>query len=405
MPRFVYDALDYKGRAIQGEVTAPDIDTVVADLQKIRYTVTNVREKSEVVAKLGNVLGSFQRVSFYALAVFTRQLATLLDSGIPMLRAVQGLTQQNLNDRLTRAVVSLHKDLKEGFALSRALSRQPDVFSPIYVAMVRAGEMSGAMDEMLTRLANLLEREFRLRKKVQAATTYPLVVFSICMLVTFFLVNHIFPTFINLFRGLSVELPPTTRALITITETMNNPMVVIPTLLGLVAALFLLSKYFKTPIGRRQWSWLMLELPWLGDVNRKVAMTRMCRTLGTLIDSGIPMLHSLQIVAFSVGNAVLSDILEEIQGSMKTGMHLSLRMADYRIFPPMLVHMTKVGEETGNMSKMLSKLAGFFDEEVEYSLQAFTSLIEPVMIVCMGTLVLFVLVAVFQPIYSLMGQF
>ncbi len=405
MPIFVYEALDYKGRVIQGEVTAPDMETVVADLQKIRYTVTNVREKSEVVARIGNVLGSFRRVSFYALAVFTRQLATLLEAGIPMLRSIEGLSRQNINDRLTQAVEGLHKDLKEGFALSRALSRQPDVFGTIYVAMVRAGEMSGAMDEMLTRLANLLEREFRLRKQVQAATTYPLVVFGICLIVTFLLVNHIFPTFIGLFRGLSVELPPATRALITITETLNNPMVIVPTVIGALAGIFLLTRYFKTPIGRRQWGWLMLELPWIGEVNRKVAMTRMCRTLGTLIDSGIPMLHSLQIVAFSAGNAVLSDIIEEIQGSMKAGMHLSSRMMEYRIFPPMLVHMTKVGEETGNLSKMLAKLADFFDEEVEYALEAFTSLIEPLMILLMGLLVMFVLVAVFQPIYALMGQF
>lgn len=405
MPRFVYEALDTKGRVIQGEVTAPDIDTVVSDLRKVRYTVTNVKEKREVVTRLSNVLGSFQRVSLYALAVFTRQLATLLDSGIPMLRAVRGLSEQELDPRLTRAVTALHKDLKEGFALSRALARQPDVFNPIYIAMVRAGEMSGAMDEMLQRLAALLEREFRLRKKVQAATSYPLMIFFIAAIITLFLVNHIFPTFIGLFKGLSVELPPATRALITITETLHNPMIVFPALAGICLAVILMSQYFKTPIGRRQWSWLMIELPMLGEVNRKVALTRMCRTLGTLIDSGIPMLHSLQIVSFSVGNAIFSDIIEEIQASMKSGTHLSARMADYPIFPPMVRHMTKVGEETGNMSIMLNKLAHFYDAEVEYSLETFTSLIEPCMIVVMGGLVLFVLIAVFQPVYALMGQF
>ena len=149
----------------------------------------------------------------------------------------------------------------------------------------------------------------------------------------------------------------------------------------------------------------MLELPFIGELNRKVAITRMCRTLGTMIDSGIPILHSLQVVAFSVGNAILSDILEEIQASMKTGTHLSGRMVDYRIFPPMVVQMIKVGEESGNMTVMLTKLAEFYDQEVEYTLEAFTALIEPIMIGIMGALVLFVLIAVFQPVYSLMGQF
>lgn len=322
-----------------------------------------------------------------------------------MLRAVQGLSEQELDHRLTAAVVQVHKDLKEGLPLSRALSRQPHVFSPIYISMVRAGEMSGAMDEMLERLSALLEREFKLRKKVAAATSYPLMVFSLAVIITTLLVSYVFPTFIGLFRGLSVELPPATRALITISETFHNPMITVPVFAGLILGILVLSRYFKSPIGRRQWSWLALELPFIGDLNKKVALTRMCRTLGTMIDSGIPVTHSLQVVAFSVGNAIISDVLEEVQASMKSGAHLSGRLAEYPVFPLMLVHMVKVGEESGNMSIMLNKLALFYDQEVEYTLEAFTALIEPIMISVMGALVLFVLIAVFQPVYMLMGQF
>lgn len=405
MPRFVYEALDYKGRVIQGEVEAPDVDAVIADLRKIRYTVTSVKEKTEVSTQLNAVFGRFQRVSLYALAVFTRQLATLLNAGIPMLRAVQGLSQQNLNDRLTQATKQLHVDLRDGLSLSRAMAKQPDVFNPIYVSMVRAGEMSGAIDEMLQRLAALLEREFELRQKVKAATTYPLIIFVICVGITFFLVNHIFPTFISLFKGIALELPPSTRALITVTETMHNPVIMVPLFVGAVIAIVALTHYFKTPIGRRQWGWLMLELPLLGEVNKKVALSRLSRTLGTLLDSGIPVLHALQIVSFAVGNAVISDIIEEIQASMKAGTHLSGRMGEYRLFPPMLVHMTKVGEETGNLSQMLGKLSDFYDQEIEYTLEAFTAMIEPCMIFVMGLLVGFVLLAVFQPIYGLMSNF
>lgn len=404
MPVFTYKALDYKGRVVEGEVTAPDVETVVSDLRKVRYTVTNVTQKKEFSFHISRVFG-LTRVSLYAVAVFTRQLATLLDAGIPMLRAVQGLSEQELDYRLTAAVTTVHKDLKEGLPLSRALARQPHVFSPIYVSMVRAGEMSGAMDEMLERLAALLEREFKLRKKVQAATSYPIMIFAIAVIITGLLVSYIFPTFIALFRGLSVDLPPATRALITISETLHNPMIVVPVVVGLVLGTFILNRYFKTPIGRRQWSWLALEFPFIGELNRKVALTRMCRTLGTMIDSGIPVTHSLQVVAFSVGNAIVSDVLEEVQASMKSGSHLSARLMEYPVFPPMVVQMIKVGEESGNMTIMLNKLAIFYDQEVEYTLEAFTALIEPIMISVMGAVVLFVLIAVFQPVYMLMGQF
>lgn len=405
MPRFVYEALDAKGRLIQGEVEAPHVDAVIQDLRKVRFTVTSVKEKVEQSTPVSSFLSRFQIVSLYALAVFTRQLAVLLHSGIPMLRAVQGLSTQSINPRLTVAVQSIARDLRDGFSFSRALAKQPDVFSPVYISMVRAGEMSGAMDQILDRLATYLEREYELRKRVQAATTYPLVIFVACCMVTIFLLNYVFPTFIELFEGINMALPWTTRALITITQTLRNPAVMVPAIIAMVFALVGVRHYIRTPVGRRQWSWLMLEMPMLGAINQKVALNRMCRTLATMLDSGIPMLHSLKIVAYSVNNAVVADVVEEVTAGMKTGTRLSQPLSDYKVFPPMMIHMVRVGEETGNLSHMLRKLADFYDAEIEYTLDSFTSVLEPIMIAVMGLLVGFVLLAVFQPIYGLIAQF
>lgn len=405
MARFVYEALDYKGRVVQGEVEAPTVDAVVADLRKIRYTVTNVREVREPIAQVKAVLSRFEWVSIYALAVFTRQLAVLLHAGIPLLRAIDGLRKQSLNPRLTRAINEVHDDLKAGYSLSKALAKQPDVFNPIYISMIRAGEMSGAMDELLNRLAALLEREFQLRKKVQAALTYPIIVSIACISLCLFMVTYVFPTFVDLFKGIDVGMPVETRALILITKTLNDPTIMLPAMLGLILLVVGLVHYFRAPIGRRQWSWLMLELPLVGPVTKKVALTRLCRTLGTLLVSGIPMMHALQITSHAVGNEVLSDLLDEIQTEMSAGMNLSGQLAHHKIFPPMLVHMCRVGEETGNLHNMLHKLADFYDTEVEYSLITFTALLEPFLIGFLGAVVGFVLVAVFKPIYGLMSVF
>ncbi|MEW6277616.1 MAG: type II secretion system F family protein, partial [Candidatus Eremiobacterota bacterium] len=384
---------------------APTVDAVVSDLRKIRYTVTNVRELREPIQQVKAALSRFERVSLYALAVFTRQLAVLLHAGIPLLRCIDGLKKQSLNPRLTRAVHEIHDDLKNGFSLSKAMARQPDVFNPIYISMIRAGEMSGAMDEMLNRLANLLEREFTLRKKVQAALTYPMLVSIACISLCIFLVNYVFPTFVDLFKGIDIDLPPETRALIVITKTLNDPTIMIPALLGIAMVLIGMVHYFRAPIGRRQWSWMMLELPVVGPVTKKVALTRFARTMGTLLVSGIPMMHALQITSHAVGNEVISDLLDEIQTEMSAGMSLSGQMANHKLFPPMLVHMSKVGEETGNLHTMLNKLADFYDTEVEYALETFTALVEPILISILGLVVAFVLIAVFKPIYALMQAF
>jgi type IV pilus assembly protein PilC len=347
----------------------------------------------------------FERVSLYALAIFTRQFAVLFNSGISTVRGLEGLGRQSLNARLTRAIQAVYDDIRGGYSLAKAMARHPDVFSPVYISMVKAGEMSGAMGEILDRLATFLERELTLQKKVAAATTYPAVVFVACVTVTFILVTYVFPTFIDLFEGIDVRLPWITRSLIWITSTIRNPLVMLPILAAIGAGVYSVLQYFKTPWGRRQKDRLLLDLPVLGVLMKKVALSRFCRTLGTLLGSGVPMVHALEIVSKAAGNDVISDVIEEVQMGLKAGMRLSQPLKEYRLFPPMLAQMVAIGEETGNLPLMLNKLADFYDLEVEHSLEALTAMLEPVMILFMGIAVGYVLLAVFIPVYDLVGQF
>ncbi len=405
MPTFSYEALDSRGRVVSGSVEAPDAQSVVRDLRNSRYTVTNIREKKDSLRALRMLSQRFERVSLYALAIFTRQFAVLFNSGISTVRGLEGLGRQSLNARLTRAIQAVYDDIRGGYSLAKAMARHPDVFSPVYISMVKAGEMSGAMGEILDRLATFLERELTLQKKVAAATTYPAVVFVACVTVTFILVTYVFPTFIDLFEGIDVRLPWITRSLIWITSTIRNPLVMLPILAAIGAGVYSVLQYFKTPWGRRQRDRLLLDLPVLGVLMKKVALSRFCRTLGTLLGSGVPMVHALEIVSKAAGNDVISDVIEEVQMGLKAGMRLSQPLKEYRLFPPMLAQMVAIGEETGNLPLMLNKLADFYDLEVEHSLEALTAMLEPVMILFMGIAVGYVLLAVFIPVYDLVGQF
>ncbi len=405
MPTFSYEALDSRGRVVSGSVEAPDAQSVVRDLRNSRYTVTNIREKKDSLRALRMLSQRFERVSLYALAIFTRQFAVLFNSGISTVRGLEGLGRQSLNARLTRAIQAVYDDIRGGYSLAKAMARHPDVFSPVYISMVKAGEMSGAMGEILDRLATFLERELTLQKKVAAATTYPAVVFVACVTVTFILVTYVFPTFIDLFEGIDVRLPWITRSLIWITSTIRNPLVMLPILAAIGAGIYSVLQYFKTPWGRRQKDRLLLDLPVLGVLMKKVALSRFCRTLGTLLGSGVPMVHALEIVSKAAGNDVISDVIEEVQMGLKAGMRLSQPLKEYRLFPPMLAQMVAIGEETGNLPLMLNKLADFYDLEVEHSLEALTAMLEPVMILFMGIAVGYVLLAVFIPVYDLVGQF
>jgi type IV pilus assembly protein PilC len=405
MPKFAYEALDPRGRMVSGTVDAPDLETVIEDLKTSRYTVTNIKQQSDIFSIAREVARKIQRVSLYALAVFTRQFAVLFNAGLPITRGLDALSKQTMSRKLAYAVMNVCHDIKSGFSLSKAMAKHPDVFSPVYISLVKAGEMAGALGDVLDRLAALMEKENGLRKRVAASMVYPIFVFVFAIIITLGLVFYIFPKFIAIFQGIDIRMPLCTQILIYITEGVLNPLIFFPCLLGVIAFFVLGSQYVKTPLGKRQKDRLLLELPLIGKINKKVILSRFCRTLGTLISSGVPIVHSLEIVSRAAGNEVVSGVIDEIKSALKAGMRLSQPIHENHLFPPIVAHMVAVGEETGNLPILLEKLANYYDLEVEYALTSFASMIEPIMIFVLGGMVGFVLVSVFLPIYQLVSKF
>lgn len=405
MPAFQFEAVDKRGQAVRGVDTAKDIRTLAEKLRGEGFTVIDIREQRNWWRTFLDRLGFRDRLPLYAVVVTMRQFSTLIKASIPMGDTLDTLSKQGVNSKVDRAMFEIHKEVRSGRSLSQAFEIQGKRFPPLVVPLIKAGEVSGQLDEMLERLALHLERELNLIRSWRQAAAYPLLIFLICALMTLGLVTYIFPTFITMFRGLNVDLPVATRALITITETVRNPVVFVPFLVGVTVTIYLFTLYFRTPVGRRQWDWLMLELPYFGALNKKIAFSRIARTLGVLLQSGIPTLTAVKVAGFSCGNSVVRDALERITFEMQSGSRLSARLHQSELFPRVFVQLVEAGEEAGELPIMLLRLADFFEDEAVLSLAVFTTLIEPVMIGVMGTFVLFVLVAVFQPVYQLMSLF
>jgi type IV pilus assembly protein PilC len=405
MPVFTYEALDNRGRSVYGQISGSSVESVVEELRSVHYIVTDVKQRTDVSARISEFVFSLQGINLYTLAVFTRQFATILNAGIPLLRGLEGLVEQVPNRKLGKILYQVLNDLKSGFTLTRSLQKHPKVFSPVFVALVRAGEMAGALSEIFNRLAVLLEKEFNLRKKVETALTYPAFVFALAIMVTIFLVAYIFPQFVSLLEGLDLKLPWPTMVLIYITNASKNMFFVGISLLILGVCLYLFKQYFSTPLGRRQIHKLFLDLPVIGKMNRKLTIARFCRTLSTLLSSGVPLLHSLEVVSKVANNDIVCDIIEEIKMSLRSGEFLSTQMKTYPIFPPIVHQMVAAGEEVGSLPYTLEKLADFYDEEVEMTLESAVTVIEPLMIFVMGGIVGFVMMAVFLPIYTLLERF
>ena len=405
MPTFTYEALDPKGQVIEGVMESSSVDSVIEELRSIHYTVIHVHEKRDYVSSMQESFYKAQGINAYALAIFTRQFATIFNAGLPLMRGLEALASQTINPRLSLVLRQVSDDIRAGFSLTRAMQKHPRVFSPVYIALVRAGEMAGALGEILDRLAVMMERTYGLRAKMRSALTYPAFIFVLCMCITIFLVTYIFPSFVSLLEGLDMSLPWPTLILIHITNALKNWVVIGFFSVIVILGGFLFRQYISTPLGRRQLDRFLLEFPVLGTVNKKASLSYFCRTLGTLLASGVPVVHSLDVVGKVAGNEIISDIVEEIKLSLKGGERLSEPIKQYDIFPPMVSQLISVGEETGNLPILLDKLADYFDQEVETALQSLMAMIEPLMIFFMGGIVGFVLIAVFLPVYSILSKF
>jgi len=394
--------MDPSGRVTVGRLEADSLELVRGRLGELRYHIISLRQAGAAKSDLSGLLGRFQRVKLRDLVVFSRQFATMIDAGLSVVKCLDILQQQCRNPRLAEVVGAVKHDVAGGASLTDALAKHTRVFSPLYVNMVRSAETGGMLDQVLDRLASFLEKEQEVRGKIKSAMTYPVVVFSFSILMLMGLVFVVLPKFKVIFESMQLKLPMATRLLLGVSDVGRHYwFFVLAALLGLLIAFKL---YARTPGGALAVDWIKLRLPVFGDLIMKGCISRFARTFGTLITSGVPVLRALEIVAETAGNRVLSDTINRARASIKEGEKISTPLFSSRVFPVMVIQMIAVGEETGRLDQMLLKVSDFYDKEVDATLKALTSLIEPVMIVGLGVIVGLIAVSVISPIYELVGS-
>jgi type IV pilus assembly protein PilC len=410
MPSFAYQAKDASGKSVNGVIEAENERVLRAKLREMNYYVTGITQKqtaglnADVGTMFGGILGKFKGVSEQALVVFARQFATMINAGLAMVRCLDVLGIQTEDAQLKPVIVQVRREVEGGSTLANALAKFPKVFSPLFVNMVRAGELGGILDEVLNRLAGFLEKDFNLKKKVKAAMTYPMVILVMAIAIVIFLVTFILPTFVSLFEGMQMKLPLPTKILISFTNGARNPVALVITAAVLVGGFILFRRWTSTQAGRYQFDKFKLKLPVFGMLIRKVAISRFCRTLGALLQSGVPIMQALEIVGKASGNEVIAETVNKVRESVREGESIAVPLNLSGLFPPLVTQMVAVGEETGNLDGMLQKIADFYDVEVEYMLASLTSLLEPLLILAMGFVVGFIVISVFLPLYQIIGN-
>lgn len=396
MSTYVFKAMDLTGAKAGGEVEAESKQAVSDQLKQRGLIVLDIADKHksrELNIKL------FERVKAAELTVMTRQLATMVDSGMTILRALYVLEAQTENELLQKTIVEIRKDVEAGLALSEAMARHPKVFSPLFVAMTEAGETGGVLDAALLRVADQLEKEDSLRRQVKSAMAYPLVVIGFSIVVVLALVAFLIPVFIGVFKEFGGELPGITKITVAMSNALTGYWYLI---FGAVAAIFVaFRKWKKSEVGRKQWDRFRLRVPFgIGSIVQKVSLARWSRTLSALMGAGVPLLLALEITGRTAGNTVIEKAMGDVITSVRNGGTISGPLKDAPVFPSMVTHMLGVGEETGALDTMLSKVADFYEDQVEAAVKALTSILEPVMIVVVGSIVGFIVISMYLPLFK-----
>jgi type IV pilus assembly protein PilC len=406
---FAFRAVDLAGVPSRGELEAGSKAQVTEQLRQRGLIVLDVAEKHESL-KLESLFQRFKSVNLRNLSVFSRQFATLIASGMPMLRSLYTLEEQTEDEMLKGAISSLRQDVEAGSSVAAAMESQPGVFDPLYRSMVNAGEGSGRLEEALDRVAHQLEKLDALRRQVKSALMYPAVVFGLALVVMIVVVAVIVPVFVGIFEeiardtpGAKTDLPFMTQITVGVSDFVTGKwFILVPTIL---LAIYAFIRWKKTERGRMQWDRVKLRFPFhIGDVVQKVALARWSRTFSGTVASGVPILQAIQISGETAGNAVIQEAMEKVYASVKRGGSISRPLEEHDAFPPMVSHMISVGEDSGQLETMLEKVADFYEAEVDAKVKALTSLIEPVMIMFVGGIVGFIVISMYLPIFQLYDE-
>jgi type IV pilus assembly protein PilC len=406
MSTFAFRAVDIAGMPSRGELDAADKKHVAEQLRDRGLIVLDVTEK-KAATNIEDFFTRFRGVSMRELAVMSRQFATLVASGMPMLRTLTTIEDQTEDDQIKEAISSIRSDVEAGSSLAAAMERQPNVFDKLYRAMVRSGEGSGRLEEALDRVAFQIEKLDALRRQVRSAMLYPTFVFVFAMLVLVATVAFVVPVFVGIFKEITAEnpgessaLPLPTQITVNVSHAVTHSWYIIIPVLVAIGVGFVQWK--KTERGRMQWDRIKLKIPFkVGDVVHKVALARWSRTFSGAIASGVPILQAIQVTGETSGNAVVEAAMEDVYASVKGGGTIAAPIEQNSVFPPMVGHMVSVGEDTGQLEHMLGKIADFYEDEVDAKVKALTSLIEPLMICFVGGIVGFIVISMYLPIFSL----
>lgn len=401
MPTYLARIRDSQGKSRTEKLTANSLPNARTNLRNQGFVIQDIKEYQELASPwdINKIQNYFVKVSVKDKAVFSRQFAALINSGVAIVRGLGILSEECSNPKLKAALMEISADVQTGVDLSSAMRKHPECFDGLYIGMVEAGEMGGVLDEVLNRLAKLLEDMARLQNQIKSALSYPIVVGFLATAIFLGMTIFLIPIFANIFKGIGVELPPLTQFLMACSEILRSYWSIL-----IIAILFALSfacqQYYKTPTGKLNIDSIALKLPLFGDLIQKAAIARFSRTFGSLTRSGVPILSCLEIVRDISGNQVVANAIDAAYEEVQQGGIISAALAKENVFPPMAIQMMSIGEETGKLDTMLAKVADFYEDEVEHSVKSLTSIIEPVMIVILGGMVGTILLAMYLPMFK-----
>ncbi len=400
MPTFIAEVRDTRGNAKKEKIEANSPEQARTILQNRYASVGAVKKSFSLDIDFSEFNAAFSKLTIKDKAVFSRQFAAMVNAGVAMVRCLGVLSEQCPNPKLKKALLAISGEVQQGTSLSDSMRKHPDCFDTLYVSMVQAGEVGGVLDEVLNRLAKVLEDMARLKNQVKSAMAYPVTVGVLAIIIFLGMTIFLIPIFDGIFKDLDVELPALTQFMVNISNLLRSWKVIIPIAI-IIAVVSVFRFYYKTPVGRLQIDGFLLKMPLFGDLNQKVAVARFCRIFGTLTRSGVPILSSMDIVRDISGNQVIANAIESAKLEIQQGGMISLAFQKEQVFPLLAIQMISIGEETGELDSMMMKVAEFYEDEVEQAVKALTSLIEPIMMVLLAVMVAVILLSMYLPLFKL----
>jgi len=397
MATFKYTAKDSNSRTVTGKISAESQEAVIAELRKRKLTIISVVSIKGAAEK--RVPFQSKKVKGDEIVIFARQLATMVEAGIPIIQGIDALAEQVTHAEFKKTLGSVRDDIEHGTSLSAAFAKHPQVFDSLFINMVKVGETGGALSAVLDRVATYMEKTLKLQRKIKAALIYPSVVISMAIIITIILLVKVVPTFSEIYASFNQELPAMTKVLVNVSEALKNQLFWYIGLLIIVV--FAVRRWHKTEKGAFVLDGLILKLPIVGDLLKKVAISRFSRTLATLLQSGVPILESLDIVEKTTGNRVLELVISDVKVSVREGESLTGPLIKSGVFPPMVTRMISIGEKSGKVETMLLKISEFYDDQVDAAVEGLTSVIEPIIIGVLGIVIGFIVIALFLPIINI----